>query len=322
MSHVPPYERRPGAPPPGGDLVSGEAVVLELRLAKVASRSFGILIDITVQVLLLLALSWVLGSLLAVDTDTAEGAAVSLVAVVAVIVGYPLLFETLTRGRSPGKAAMGLRVVREDGGAVHVRHSAARALVGVIEIWLTLGVVALLTSLTSSKGKRVGDYVGGTVVVRERVPDVAGPAAAMPPVLAGWAATLDLSRLPDGLALSARQLLGRARDLDPGARYEMARRLADDVSRYVTPPPPVGCPPEAYLAAVVAERRRRAMVAGAPYPAPAAAYPAPAAAYPTPAAAYPTPAAPYQSPPPAPPAPPQPPPPPPPADGSGFAAPA
>ena len=162
----------------------------------------------------------------------------------AVIVGYPLLFETLTAGRTPGKMALGLRVVRDDGGPTRVRHALVRALVGVVEIWLCLGVIAILTSLVSTRGKRLGDLAAGTVVVRDRVPEQAAPILAMPPQLAAWAAGLELSRLPDPLALATRQMLGRAEHHGAAARQQMAQRMAYDVSQVVSPPPPAGCPPE------------------------------------------------------------------------------
>ena len=116
----------------------------------------------------LLAITFFLAAADVGDDDAS--AAIALVVFVGVIVGYPLLFETLTNGRTPGKMALGLRVVRDDGGAGRFRHALVRALVGVIEIW-TLPFVAILSSLASTKGKRVGDYLAGTVVVRERVPE-------------------------------------------------------------------------------------------------------------------------------------------------------
>jgi uncharacterized RDD family membrane protein YckC len=208
-------------------------------------------------------------------SDGAEAAAIWLVVTIGLIVGYPLLFESLTNGRTPGKMALGLRVVRDDGGSGRFRHALVRALVGVLEIWI-LPFVAVLTSLASTRGKRVGDFLAGTVVVRERVPQSAAPFVQMPPALAGWAATAELSRLPDALALAARQFLSRAGEIAPAARAQMGQRVAYDVSRFVAPPPPPGCPPEAYLAAVLAERRRREM-ARVPQPAQPVVAPAPPA---------------------------------------------
>jgi uncharacterized RDD family membrane protein YckC len=241
------------------DLVTGEAVILELRLAKLASRMLALAIDLTVQVGLLLAGTLVLAGVLG-SVDDALSTALALTFYVAVVVGYPVASETATRGRSLGKLALGLRVVRDDGGPVRFRHAFVRGLLAVVEIWLTFGAVALITSLASSKGKRLGDYLAGTVVVRERVPVAAAPVAPMPPVLAAWAAGLDLSRVPDDLALAARQYLSRAPELSPSVREEMGNRLAGSLAAVTAPAPPPGTPAWAFLSAVLAERRRRELV--------------------------------------------------------------
>jgi uncharacterized RDD family membrane protein YckC len=241
------------------DLVTGEAVVLELRLAKVASRMLSLAIDLTVQLTLLIGGILVIGGV-AGALDDAAAAAIMLVFLVLVIVGYPVTFETLSRGRTLGKMALGLRVVREDGGPIRFRHALVRGLAAVIEIWITVGAVALVVSLASSQGKRLGDFLAGTVVVRERVPVASAPMVAMPPMLAAWASGLDLSRLPDDLALAARQFLARAGELSPQVRESMGARLAAAVASQTSPRPPPGVPQWAFLSAVLAERRRREAV--------------------------------------------------------------
>jgi uncharacterized RDD family membrane protein YckC len=239
------------------DLVTGEAVVLELRVARLASRALALLIDLVVQIALLVAGIVLLDQLL-LSLDSAAGATLSLVWTVSIIVGYPVLFETLSRGRSLGKLALGLRVVRDDGGPIRFRQALMRALVGFfVDIWTTFGSVALVSSLASKRAKRLGDVAAGTLVVHERVPHQSGPVAVMPPGLAGWASTLELSRLPDDLALAARQYLARSSGFDPAASQVMGERLAGAVASYVSPPPPPGVPPWAYLSAVLAERRTR-----------------------------------------------------------------
>jgi uncharacterized RDD family membrane protein YckC len=247
------------------DLVTGEAVLLDLRLAKLASRSLALSIDLVIQIGVLFV-----GTFLIVGTatfvDSALAAAIGVVFYLVVIVGYPTAFETLTRGRTPGKMALGLRVVREDGGPTRFRHALLRALMGVVEIWLTLGSVALITSLSSTQGRRLGDFIAGTVVVRERVTTSVGAAATMPPPLAGWAAGLDVSRVPDDLALAARQFLGRAHELAPDVRDRMARSLAGSLAAVTAPPPPPGTPDWAFLSAVLAERRRRELARLQPPP--------------------------------------------------------
>jgi uncharacterized RDD family membrane protein YckC len=240
------------------ELVVGEAVVLELRLAKLASRSLALALDLAAQLLLLIVGSFVVIGVV-VQVDDALGAAMALVFYLAVILGYPVAFETLSRGRSLGKMALGLRVVREDGGPIRFRHALVRGLLGVVEFWIMFGSVALITSLASARGKRVGDFLAGTVVVRERMPAQGAPVAAMPPPLAGWATTLDLGRVPDDLALAARQFLGRFQDLAPEVRESMGSRLGAAMAAVTTPPPPPGVPAWAFLSAVLAERRRREM---------------------------------------------------------------
>ena len=290
------------------DLVTGEAVVLEMRLAKLASRSLALAIDLAVQLgLFVLGLVVLGGTVSFVDESLA--AALGLLFYLAVIVGYPVAFETLTHGRSLGKMALGLRVLREDGGPERFRHAFVRALLGVVEIWLTFGTVALISSLASAQGRRVGDYLAGTVVVHERMPVRASPVASMPPQLAGWAARLDLSRVPDDLALAVRQFLARAPELSPPVRDQMGASLAAALAQVTAPPPPPGVPVWAFLSAVIAERRNRELsrlvpppppphLARPPYPPPYRAapppYPVAPPPYPPPPAAAPpqTPAAP------------------------------
>ncbi|HEX7187600.1 MAG TPA: RDD family protein [Actinomycetes bacterium] len=238
------------------DLVTGDAVVLELRLAKLASRSLALAIDLTVQLSVLLAGTFVVAGVVSA-VDDALAAALGLLFYLSVILGYPVAMETATRGRTLGKMALGLRVVREDGGPARFRHAFVRGLMAVVEIWITFGSVALVTSLASPRGKRLGDFLAGTVVVHERVPTQGGPVAAMPPPLAGWAAGLDLSRVPDDLALAARQYLARAGELSPAASEEMGSRIAGALAAVTAPAPPPGTPAWAFLAAVLAERRRR-----------------------------------------------------------------
>lgn len=238
-------------------LVTGEAVALDLRPARLASRLVAAAIDLAIESILVLAAIQLFAALgLFADADFVGAA--TIVGTAVFLVGYPVAFETLWRGRTPGKAALGIRVVRDDGGPIRFRHALGRALLNVVERpGITMGSAAVITSLLSQRGKRLGDLVAGTFVLQERVPRQQVAAVPMPPPLAAWAATLDLSRLPDDLALAARGYLGRAPQLRPEARTRMANDLAAAVATYVTPPPPPDAPAWAYLAAVVAERRRR-----------------------------------------------------------------
>jgi uncharacterized RDD family membrane protein YckC len=237
------------------EVVTGEAVALELRLASFATRALALSLDLLVLLAVGLGIGWLLTLLPA--GDSAVTSAVGLVAVVAVIVGLPVTVETLTRGRSLGKLAAGLRVVRDDGGPIRVRHALVRALLAVVEIYATLGSVALISSLLDPRGKRVGDLLAGTFVLRERGGAALAPLPPMPPELGGWALRADLASLPDALAVGVRRFLGGAAALHPGSRSQLGGELASEVARFVAPLPPPGTAPERFLVAVLVERSRR-----------------------------------------------------------------
>ncbi len=265
------------------EVITGEAVVIDVPFARFPSRAVALGIDLLVQLILLTALSGIAAAAgLNGGLDPAAVAALAVAVAAGVIVGYPVAFETLTRGRTLGKLAMGLRVVSDDGGPERFRQALMRALAGVVEIWATFGFLALVTSLLSRSSKRLGDIFAGTFVITVRLPRqpaATAPLSALPPALAGWAATLELSGLSDATAETARQYLSRYYELTPAARAQFGQRIAAQVARQVSPAPPPGTAPPDYLSAVLAERRGRAEASLAgPAPPPPPAPPAPPAA--------------------------------------------
>ncbi|MER6559123.1 RDD family protein [Streptomyces sp. NPDC001027] len=239
------------------ELVTGEAVALELRPARLPSRGLATLLDLVVAVTAYVVVSVVVVVSTA-SLDDAAQIALSIATFLLVLVGGPIAVETLSHGRSLGKLACGLRVVRDDGGPIRFRHALVRGAIGVVEILLTLGVVACVASLVSARGRRLGDVFAGTLVVRERVPAArSGFVEPPPPWLAGRFQGLDLSAVPDGLWLAVRQYLGRMGQLDPQVGWAMAVRLAGELAACTGAPAPQGVPPAAYLAAVVQERQVR-----------------------------------------------------------------
>lgn len=238
------------------DLVTGEAVALDLPPASIGPRILSGLLDYLILSVALYLVLFV-GVSLSSQLDDALNQGVLLVCFVLVWVGYPVTIETLTRGRSVGKLAAGLRTVRDDAGPITFRHALARALLGVVEVYLFFGVPAVITSIINPKGKRLGDIVAGTYVVRDRVIARLPAPVPMPPHLAAWAMSADISQLPDQLAMAVRTFLPAAFTMTPKARDEMGRHLLDELSLYVSPPPPAGNHPEYVLAAVIADRRRR-----------------------------------------------------------------
>jgi uncharacterized RDD family membrane protein YckC len=240
------------------DVVTGDAVVVEVQIAQLPVRAVAAVIDLAV-----IFVFYIFGLILALATqpefDDALVAAFVVIFTVLVLVGYPVTFETTTRGRSLGKMAMGLRVVSDDGGPERFRQALFRALAAVVEIWMFFGGPAVICSLLSSKGKRIGDVFAGTVVISERGPRLEPPPV-MPPALAWWASSLQLSGLRPQTAQMARQFLSRESQLNPQVRDQMAHRITAEVAAQISPPPPPGVPPRYVLAAVLAERHRRELM--------------------------------------------------------------
>ncbi|MFE3743491.1 RDD family protein [Streptomyces sp. NPDC059134] len=239
------------------ELVTGDAVVLGLRPARLPSRALATAIDLAVAgaAYLLVTVGIVLS---AGSLDEAAVAALAVGSFLLVLVGGPIAVETLSHGRSLGKMACGLRVVRDDGGPIRFRHALVRGAMGVVEILFSVGVVASVASLVSARGRRIGDVFAGTLVVRERVPTPYRSAVPPPPPwLVGRFAELDLSAVPDDLWLAIRQYLTRMGQLDAGVSRSVAERLADDLAARTGTPAPREVPAGAYLAAVVNERQAR-----------------------------------------------------------------
>ena len=82
--------------------------------------------------------------------------------------GYFMGAEYLFAGRTLGKRVFGLRVIQESGVRLGFFHAAVRNLVRVVDHLPALYLLGGALAALSSRGRRLGDLAGGTVVVRER----------------------------------------------------------------------------------------------------------------------------------------------------------
>jgi uncharacterized RDD family membrane protein YckC len=237
-------------------LVTGEAVALDVRPASALIRAGGAAIDVLLSALIIIALML---SLTGLDVDEAAFRAIIIAGIVFSIVVLPTAVETASHGRSLGKLALGLRVVRDDGGAIGFRHAFIRALTGVVEIYLTFGGLAVLVGFLNPSSKRLGDLLAGTHAQVERVPELPSNAFGVPVELVGWATLADIGRLPDPLARRVASFFANVGHLTPESRARVAATLAAEVAPHVSPVP--DAPPERFLAGVVALRRERDLAA-------------------------------------------------------------
>jgi uncharacterized RDD family membrane protein YckC len=237
-------------------LLTGEAVALDLRPTSIVLSAAGAAIDFLVYVgaFVLVILIFVTIAVQARAEDAVYGI-VSVLALVGCLVIAPTAVERLSRGKSLGRLAVGARIVRDDGGAIGLRHAAIRSLAGLLEIFGTLGGIALIVGLLSPRSKRLGDLIAGTYSQYERVGKVPPPVFGIPTQLTSWAVTADVARMPDGLSRRIAQFLAQAPQLDPARRAAQAAALAQEASAFVSPVPPV--PSELFLAGITVVRRGR-----------------------------------------------------------------
>ena len=227
------------------DVETPELVVLSYTIAGLGSRLYAALIDLLICVFLFMAVAVATAILLPRDrieaalrrdSSQALAAAVLIIAQFSIIWGYYLLFEALRDGQTPGKRMRHLRVVRDGGFSVGFAASAVRNLMRIVDLQPLFTYLVGVGSIAFSKsGKRLGDIVAGTLVVREsfvRQPLTAEPAApATPTASAVLSAQLNETefQLLDRWAARRNSLdADRRRQLTEQVARRLAHVLADD----------------------------------------------------------------------------------------------
>lgn len=238
-------------------IVTPEAVVLEFETAGVGSRAMAWMVDLMVLAGMGVLVGMVLGLVSVALPEAATIVGILLAALI--FLGYPIFCETLFRGRTIGKRAMGLRVVTTDGAPEQFRHAALRALIGLVELWATVGFVAVTCGLSTRRSQRFGDLAAGTFVVRERSSTTRMLAVAFPPPpgYEQYTASLDVSSVNEPAYLVIRSFLLRVFDFTPSARVALATRLANPTAAAMHHTPPASVNPEVFLACVASAYQQR-----------------------------------------------------------------
>lgn len=179
-----------------------------------------------------------LGAGAAMSFVTGRFAGIILLAIMAlgsfvVTSGYFLIFEIAWNGQTPGKRALGVRVIRESGYPLRPVDSVIRNVVRIadwIPFFYGLGVLVMLVN---KRSKRLGDFAAGTIVVREGTPRTLSTVAAVAPETDAQPLSVGLSTAD---ATLVRDFLVRRDSMHPQARADLARRLANALSqRYAVP---------------------------------------------------------------------------------------
>ncbi|WP_119698110.1 RDD family protein [Microbacterium halotolerans] len=238
------------------EVLTGEAVALDVQPIGLILRAAGSLIDLVTYAVLYIGFVWAANELLRIGVIPAPAVRIaSIVLLVIVFVCIPVTVETATKGRSLGKLAVGARIVRGDGGSIGFRHAFIRGILGVLEIVMTVGSLAVIVGMFTPRAQRLGDLAAGTYAERTRTPKLPDVVPLLPPGMEGWASVADVARVPDRAGRRMNQFVSGAAAMFPPARARVAAELAAELAPFVSPMP-VG-DPESVVRAIAAVRRER-----------------------------------------------------------------
>ena len=175
-------------------VVTPENIPLTLELAGLGTRFGALLLDALWQLMVGTALLMIAGLLALFASAYMQPLlpfvpALLILGTFVIVFGYFIFFETIWNGQTPGKKAFGLRVVRDGGYPVGFFASAARNFVRIADFLPVFYGVGSISMFFNGEYKRLGDFVAGTIVIKER----AAPARA-------HAVTEVRSRFPAGRA--------------------------------------------------------------------------------------------------------------------------
>jgi uncharacterized RDD family membrane protein YckC len=170
-----------------------ENIEFAYDIAGIGSRFLAAIVD-TLIIGVAEVIVFILIGLTASSLGLASSAAGSLLAALggllafAILWGYYIAFELLWNGQSPGKRAIGLRVVREGGRPITFVGSAIRNLIRIVDFLPAFYGIGVVVMFVDRRARRLGDLAGGTLVVKERrgvtLESLTAPAV-MPAALAG-----------------------------------------------------------------------------------------------------------------------------------------
>jgi len=211
-----------------------EGIALELRPAGLVARGYAFAIDSAIRFAIIIAAVSVLAAL------SRFGAGIFLILAFLLEWFYPVLFELLPGAATPGKRAMGLRVVMDSGLPVTPAASLVRNLLRAADFLPVLYGLGGLMVLLRPDFKRLGDLAAGTLVVHANAAKLHGPLGATEPLAplralstreqaaviawAGRSTRLTEARLGE-LALLAGPIVGTSNEREPNPDRATKRLL-------------------------------------------------------------------------------------------------
>ena len=147
------------------EITTTHNVVIQVKLATLMDRIIGFIIDVIILVLTYLLLISILLKFVNYNNES-EVWVYTLLGII--ISFYTLIFHIILRGQTPGKAILGIKVIKVDGGQPDFVDYFRRWAIRWIDIWASFGAVGLISIETSSTGQRIGDKIADTIVVKKK----------------------------------------------------------------------------------------------------------------------------------------------------------
>lgn len=144
---------------------SSELVFLQNELAGIGSRALAYLLDLAVRFLLVVIVLYVSSPLQSQPRDYLFFLSFVLLFIYS---GYHIVLEWLLAGKTPGKYAAGVRVIRENGSPISLLDAVIRNVLRAVDMLPAGYFAAFLVMFLESRTRRIGDILAGTIVVYDR----------------------------------------------------------------------------------------------------------------------------------------------------------
>jgi uncharacterized RDD family membrane protein YckC len=157
-------------PDASDDLVisTPERVAFQYEIAGIGSRFLAQLLDSLVITVILIAITILAASMGGIFGSGELAILIEIILGFILLAGYFLVSEAAWNGQTLGKRAARLRVVGDHGEPLTLGQAAIRNLVRIVDFLPVFYAVGMLTLFINGRGKRLGDYAAGTLVVRDR----------------------------------------------------------------------------------------------------------------------------------------------------------
>ncbi|GKX56585.1 RDD family protein [Leminorella grimontii] len=141
------------------DVTTPELIEIQLHPAGFLSRGFAFFIDTLIR--------WAIIAILSIPAlfMGKMGIGIGLIVLFLIEWFYPVFFEVLFNGRTPGKRLAGLKVLHDNGTPVGLSASIIRNFLRFADFLPLCYLFGLLSMLINKEFRRLGDIVAGTIVV-------------------------------------------------------------------------------------------------------------------------------------------------------------